>query len=230
MHPTRDHERSPRPAGSGSSKPLFDGHPVLTFREDADRRNFIKGAALVGVGATLVTALGGERAAYAAEGPSDMEILKYALTLEELEATFYTKALQGDLLSGRELELVTPIRDHEQQHVKAVKQAIKDAGGQVPDKPQFTFPDGTFTNKSKFLKTASTFEETGVDAYHGQITNIKSPDLLKSAASIAGVESRHAAILADLQGGDPFPAPFEDSKTMDQVLKAVDPYIEGNQS
>lgn len=230
MHPSRDRERSADRSGSGPSKLLFDGNPVLAFREESDRRNFIKGAAAVGVGATLVTALPAERAAAAQSNPSDLEILKYALTLERLEATFYTKGLENNLLSGRALELVSPIRDHEQAHVKAVTQAIKDAGGEVPEKPQFTFPDGTFSSKSKFLKLAVTFEEAGVDAYQGQVANIKSPELLKAAASIAGVESRHAAILEDLTGGDPFPAPFENRKPMGEILDIVDPFIEGSQS
>jgi hypothetical protein len=65
-----------------------------------------------------------------------------------------------------------------------------------------------------------------VTAYHGQVPLIESPDVLKAAASIAGVESRHAAILADLMGGNPFPAPFEASMTMEEVLAAAAPFIQ----
>jgi hypothetical protein len=41
------------------------------------------------------------------------------------------------------------------------------------------------------------------------------------------VESRHAAILADLTGGEPFPQPIEASLPMSAVLKAATPFIAG---
>ena len=49
--------------------------------------------------------------------------------------------------------------------------------------------------------------------------------MLGAAASIAGVESRHAAILAQLAGGKPLPNAFEQPKSMDDVLPTVKPYI-----
>jgi len=88
------------------------------------------------------------------------------------------------------------------------------------------YPDGTFTSRATFLKTASTFEELGVNAYHGQVTAIQSPAILGAAASIAGVESRHAAVIASLIGGKPFPAPLESAKDMASVLAAAKPFIQ----
>lgn len=207
------------------SATLFNGAPVLAFREEADRRTFLKGAALVGVGATFVAVTRSDPRAFAQGSASDLEILNYALTLEYLESEFYTLGLAGNILSGRELDLVTPIRDHEMQHVTALTKTVQDMGGTPAAKPTFMFPDGTFTDKSKFLAAASMFEELGVDAYHGQVPNIKSAAVLGAAAAIAGVESRHAAILADLTGGNPFPAPFEDNKTMAAVLELAGSFI-----
>ena len=91
-------------------------------------------------------------------GKGDIGILNYALTLEYLEAEFYTRGMQGSILKGRALELVSPIRDHEQEHVAVVTQTVKDLGGKPAAKPKFTFPAGTFTSKAKFLATASAFE------------------------------------------------------------------------
>ncbi|MEJ7658130.1 MAG: ferritin-like domain-containing protein [Hymenobacter sp.] len=82
---------------------------------------------------------------------------------------------------------------------------MKDLGGKPAASRGFQFPAGTFTSRTKFLSTASAFEELGVTAYHGQVPRIEDPDILKAAASIAGVESRHAAIVADLLGGEPVP-------------------------
>ncbi len=203
---------------------MFGGKPVMEIEDDLDRRNFMKWAGIFGVGATL--AVGGLKNFATAQVPdSDIDILNYALTLEFLEADFYRRGVGGGVLSGRELALVTPIRDHEEAHVGALTSTINDLGGKPVKEPKFKYPSGTFNNKAKFLETAATFEELGVTAYHGQVTKIKTLDILAAAAAIAGVESRHAAILADLTGGNPFPAPVEETQTMAQVLKAATPFI-----
>lgn len=208
-----------------TKKEIFGGEAVMSFENDHDRRNFLKWAGIVGVGSSLAVAGMGRDSVSAQAENSDLEILNYALTLEYLEADFYNQGIEQGVVSGRELALVKPIRDHEDAHVAALTSTINDLGGTPVEKPSFKYPDGTFNDKATFLETASTFEELGVDAYHGQVTKIKDPALLGAAAAIAGVESRHAAVLADLTGGEPFPMPVEDSKTMEQVLEAVKPFI-----
>lgn len=197
----------------------------MSFDNEQDRRNFLKWAGIVGVGSSLAVAGFSRGSASAQAEDSDLEILNYALTLEYLEADFYNQGVEQGVVSGRELALVKPIRDHEDAHVAALTSTINDLGGTPVKSPKFKYPEGTFNDKKTFLETASTFEELGVAAYHGQVTKIKDPALLGAAAAIAGVESRHAAILADLTGGEPFPAPVEDTKTMEQVLEAATPFI-----
>ncbi|MGS0688577.1 ferritin-like domain-containing protein [Nakamurella sp. GG22] len=209
---------------------IFDGKPVLEFSTGIQRRSFLKYAGLVGVGTGF--ALGGgflmapaAGAATAGIDMSDVDILNYALTLEYLEADFYSQGLQAGLLTDRELELVTPIGDHEKEHVTAVTAAVKAFGGTPATKPKITYPAGTFDSRDKFLANASMFEELGITAYHGQVPLIKDPDVLASAASIAGVESRHAAVIASIIGGKPFPNPIEKSASMADILAAVKPLI-----
>lgn len=208
---------------------IFDGKPVLQFSTDTDRRSFLKWAGLVGVGATYVVGGGllaaPSASAATAKASSDLDILNYALTLEYLEADFYAMGLSKDLLKDRELELVTPIADHEKQHVSAITDTINSLGGKPVSKPKITYPSGTFGSRDQFLATAAMFEELGVHAYHGQVPLIKSGDILGAAASIAGVESRHAAILAQLTGGKSFPSPFETPKSMDEVVAAITPLL-----
>jgi hypothetical protein len=212
---------------------IFDGKPVLEFSTGIQRRNFLKYAGLVGVGTSFAIGGGlftapaafGSTAVAAAIDSSDIDILNYALTLEYLESDFYAMGLQAGLLSDRELELVTPIGDHEKQHVAAVTGAVTSYGGTPVTKPKITYPAGTFDNRDKFLATASMFEELGVTAYHGQVPLIKDPDVLASAASIAGVESRHAAVIATLIAGNPFPNAIEKNASMTDVLAAVTPLI-----
>lgn len=223
---------------SGNKKDqIFGGRPVVTFREEVDRRRFLMGAALVGVGTTYVATQSGDlrsafsarsakaAAAGASASAADIDILQYALTLERLEAEFYKQGIDAGILEGRELELVTPIRDHEVVHVETVSATITGLGGEPAESPMFQFPEGTFTDKAMFLTTAGTFEELGVKAYHGQVPLIESPEILAAAATIAGVESRHAAVIADLLGGNPFPAPIEASLPMEAVLEAAMPFI-----
>jgi len=205
---------------------LFHGQPVMAFDTEDSRRKFLRGAALIGVGGTLAITRAGDRFALAQDASqNDLDILNYALTLEYLEAAFYTRALENNVVEGRELELVTPIRDHEQAHVDAISATISDLGGEPVESPRFRFPDGVLNNRGAFLETASTFEELGVTAYHGQVTNIENGDILAAAAAIAGVESRHAAIIAQISGGNPFPAPMEATATMDEVLEAAMQFI-----
>lgn len=232
---------------------LFDGKPVMEFENASDRRNFLRTAAKMGMGSALVfagVACNDDGAddldAGAATPPpveteepspdateeegaqvpaSDIDILNYALTLEALEADFYAQAMQQKVVSGRELDIVKSIGAHEAAHVDVLTQTIQDLGGEPVNAPKFKYPSGTFNDRGKFLQTASTFEELGVTAYHGQVTKIKTPDLLAAAASIAGVESRHAAVVAKLIDGQPFPRPVEASKPMDAVLKAAQPFI-----
>jgi hypothetical protein len=213
------------------NRKIFGGKPVLEFSSGVQRRSFLKYAGLVGVGAGFVigggvlTAPAAGAAEAAAADATDLDILNYALTLEYLEADFYATGLQAGLLTDRELELVTPIGDHEAQHVAAVTAAVTAFGGTPVAKPTITYPAGTFASRDSFLQTASVFEELGVTAYHGQVPLIKDADVLSAAASIAGVESRHAAVVASLIAGNPFPNPIEKNNPMSVVLAAVTPLI-----
>jgi len=214
-----------------SDKQLFGGESVLSFRLESDRRNFLRWAGAVGVGAALVAGgvaeapLASAAGKAAASTDGDLGILNYALTLEYLESDFYMKGISAGVLSGRELSLVKPIRDHEAAHVAALTAAIKAAGGTPVTKPGIKYPAGTFAGRKSFLTTAVTFEEVGVTAYHGQVPLITSGEVLGAAASIAGVESRHAAVIHDLLGTNPFPNKIEKHRTKSEVLAIVTPFL-----
>jgi len=225
-----------------SSEP-FDGQPVIYYEKEADRRSFLRFAGLIGVGATLVacgnnngssgstTSSPSTAPTTAAPSPSpaspfgegDIGILNYALTLEYLEADFYSKAPQA--LLGDDYKYIAPIAVHEAAHVQALLATLTKLNAKPVAKPTLKYPDGTFTDKAKFLATAQIFEETGVKAYHGQVTKVKDKAILGAAASIAGVESRHAAILNDILGMKQVPAPVEANADMAEIVKAVTPFL-----
>jgi hypothetical protein len=206
---------------------LFGGEPVMMFADDRSRRSFLKWAGLLGVGATLAAAGARSGFASAQADEGDIGILNYALTLEYLEEDFYGRGADSGLLKGRAGEIVAAIRDHETEHIAAIESTITDLGGTPVKKPKLDYPKGVFKDKRAWMETALDFSQLGVEAYHGQVKLIQSPELLMAAAAIAGVESRHAAVIAHLAGRQPFPAPIEQSAPKSRVLKTVKPFIAG---
>jgi hypothetical protein len=206
-----------------SDREAFGGHPVIWFGDRRSRRNFLQWAALIGVGGTW--AAGGRAHWASAQKSGDVDVLNYALSLEYLEADFYNRGGRVDSLSRRERRVVEAIGEHERAHVDAITQTIRDLGGSPVRKPRFKYPNGVFSERARYLRTALRFQALGVRAYHGQVTHIRSKAVLGAAASIAGVESRHAAVLADLVGRDPFPAPLERQASRRRVLEAVRPFV-----
>jgi len=207
----------------------------------ATRRGFLTTSAKVlgGGAAALVlagTSLAGGQSAAAA--PSDIDILNYALTLEHLEAAFYTEGLQrfsrGDFQSARFLrgfggraistayEYFQLIRDHEVTHVKTLIGVIQKLGGTPVGPACYNFG---YSTVDQFVKVAEALEDTGVMAYDGAIALIQSPDLQTAGATIATVEARHAAYLRLLNGNVPFPAAFDTPKTMQEILAIAGQFI-----
>jgi hypothetical protein len=153
---------------------------------------------------------------------SDVDILNYALTLEYLEAAFYDEAKTRVMGSGDLMNLINQLADDESQHVAALTEAIKGAGGKPVPAPKVAFP---YKDTAGFLKLAQTFEDTGVSAYNGAAPMITSKAVLGSAGSIVQVEARHAAAIRLQNMQEPAPDAFDPSLTMDQVTTAVQPFI-----
>ena len=160
-----------------------------------------------------------------AQGDGDVDTLNFALTLEYLEAAFYTEALKqvGDL-SGEVKEIATTIRDDESEHVDAIAATIKKLGGKPVAEPGVDFGKA-FANQKSFLTTAVTFEDLGVGAYNGAGPSIKSKDVLAAAGSIVQVEGRHAGIVRLLNGDKIAPSAFDKGIPMAEVLDKAKPFI-----
>ena len=189
-----------------------DGHTRASFI--ARTGAFIGGAAFFGSFAPAALAQGTPQ--------SDVDILNYALTLEFLEAAFYREALDKGALSGDDLRFAKVVEAHEQAHVDALKKTL---GGKATKRPTFDFK-GTTDSSSTFRSTAMTLEDTGVAAYQGQATNIKTKAVAQAAVSILPVEARHAAWIRSVIGGGsgtPNPAPdaFNPAQSMSEILAAV---------
>ena len=165
------------------------------------------------------------RQAMAQEGGGDVEILNFALTLEYLEAAFYTQALKRTKgLSSDVKSLATEIRDNEKEHVAALMSTIKDLGGTPVKAPGVDFGNA-FANQKSFLKLAQTFEDTGVSAYNGAAPGIESKDVLAAAGSIVQIEARHAAAIRLLNRKPISDGGFDKALDMQAVLDAVKPFV-----
>jgi hypothetical protein len=155
-----------------------------------------------------------------------LEVLEFALLLENLEAEFY-KAVLGvssstafneafapvrATLTADETAVMDQIRKHEVAHVSFLRAAITSLSATpttyTPANFDFTGGNGSgtgpfaaaTTDKAFLLAAAQAFEDTGVRAYKGQAGNLMSSDaLLEAALRIHAVEARHAAQIRKLR-------------------------------
>jgi rubrerythrin len=190
---------------------------VGVSRADLLRKAAIGGSALLASSAFLGM-IAGPAGAAATASAGDIAILNYALTLEYLEAAFYSEALaKGQIKNMHVLAFAKVVAKDEALHVGFLKGAL---GSAAVKKPKFDFK-GTTANQAKFMATAQVLEDTGVAAYLGQVGLIKSKKILGAAGSILPVEARHAGWVRNLNGVTGAPQAFEAPKTKAQVLAAV---------
>ena len=184
---------------------------------DGDSRAGFLRKAAVG-GAALVGAMAGAPAAGAATSPRDVSILNYALTLEYLQAAFYTEAEREGALRGKAARAAAVVGPVERAHVTAFRKVL---GRAAAKRPTFNF-QGTTENQGRFLETAVAFEDLAVAAYKAQAPRIQSPAVLAVAVSIHSVEARHAAWMRRLVGVLPAASPFDDGIGQAEAFRIVD--------
>ena len=158
------------------------------------------------------------RSALAQTGGGDLQVMSFALGLEQLEAAFYTAALKSAKLPADLKKLATEFGQHETAHVDALKLTLSQLGGQAPAPQNVKF---NVSDRSSFLKLAVALEDTGVGAYNGAGPQLKTPDLIAAAGAIVQTEARHAAALRFRAGQDPAPAAFDKGLSTQQVQAAV---------
>ena len=181
------------------------------------RAGFLAKAGLLGGGLIGSAALINPGIASAKTAGSDIAILNYALTLEYLEAAFYTEAEKMGALSGELALFAKVVGAHERAHVAGLKSVL---GRRAVARPRFNFR-GTTESAAKFAATAQVLEDTGVSAYAGQAPRVKANAILEAALAIHTVEARHASWIRDINGEPPAPAAFDQALTMGQGLAAV---------
>ena len=135
---------------------------------------------------------------------TDVGIFRFAHTLEQLEALFYTAVVGASNFStlftdANERELLTDIRNHEVIHEAFFRTALGTAA--VPSLAtslNSTTVNTILSSRANILNTARQFEDLGVAAYNGAGKYLKDARNLLVAGKIVSVEARHAAAIRDV--------------------------------
>lgn len=196
-----------------NEKHILESLEPEVLEKVASRREALFGLGRLGAGMALASVPLGlaamARGAFAQGGlPQQIvDVLNFALTLEYLEAEFYTRGVAASAAinfpSSTARETFRIIRDHEQAHVEFLQNAL---GSAAVAKPEFDFTAGgafpdVFSNYGTFVTLAQAFEDTGVRAYKGQAPNlISNKDVLTAALTIHSVEARHASKVRRMSG------------------------------
>ncbi len=161
--------------------------------------------------ASIPLALGSMfKTAYGQSSSSITDVLNFALTLEYLEAEFYTNIVgsPGYLTAPAPAQgALTKIRDDENAHVAFLKSVL---GSNAIAKPTFDFTAGGGSGTGPFagylgsyvvqLAMAQTLEDTGVRAYKGQAPAVQADKtVLTAALQIHSVEARHASHIRQMR-------------------------------
>lgn len=193
------------------------------FPPTSNRRKFLKGAGLAGVGLAAATLVSdklerGEQVVHAS-AYADSEILNFALNLEYLEAEFYAMATYGanlvtlgvissadesgpttgghkvpDFSSSPLAYVATQLRIDEIAHVKYLRSAL---GSNAVKKPAINLDalGYGFATLHSWLELSRQLEEVGMSAYLGAAPLINSSTNLTAAAEIMGTEAQHNGAL-----------------------------------
>lgn len=169
-----------------------------------------------------------EAGATDAESPKageDLEIVKFALTLEYVEADFYDQVVDGAFLSGEALELAKLIQQNEHEHVEALEALARKIDGKPDERPQTQFPLAGGGARDA-LRLAARLEAIGAAAYLGQADAIANREVLVALLSIHTIEARHAAGVSRLLGWEFTPdGAFASRRDREEVLDEVRQFI-----
>ncbi len=204
----------------------------VAIDREYSRRNFLKTAAWAGA-ALSAAGIGGFGVAvkkahavhegYAEAGP--VAIVSLAYQLELLEGTFYAEGVNAGIFNDYATTQIAAIRDHEMAHADALAGILGELGAAVPATPEFTFPEGVFSDPVAFLELGATLEPVGIGAYQGAAPALIGSEYLGPALSIHSAECMHWNAIKILQGVDPpNNVAFEEALPLEEVQAAAAPF------
>jgi hypothetical protein len=180
------------------------------------RAGFLRTAALGG--AAMLAAVATPSAS--AADVSDVDILRFGLRFERLQATFYTQAEElgtiASMADGKRRWART-LGAHERAHVKIIKDVL---GPKAEGPPTFDFGDANETGAA-FTRTAVAMEDLTVALLGGVTPRIRNRGLTAALFGLLTVEARHAAWARHLVGATPAPHAYDEPRSLASVRDAV---------
>ena len=199
---------------------------IVQSRRDVFARYAKAGGILAS--APLVLALASNEA-FGQELPSQIvDTLNFALTLEYLEAAFYSEGNKAGIIPSKYKAVFRTIGQHETAHVKLLQGVL---GSAAVSQPAVDFTAGgmyadVFENFDTFLTLSQTFEDLGVAAYKGQAGNLMgSNQVLTVALQIHSVEARHASEVRRIGLKLGWDGAFDKPMSKSAVLAAATPFL-----
>lgn len=181
------------------------------------RVDFLRKAAIGGGAVLGALSVAGTPAFAAGVSKVDRSILNYALSLEYLQAAFYTEAERRKTLRGETARQARTVGAHERAHVTALKRAL---GRDAIKKPAYNFR-GVTESPEAFRRTAVAFEDLSVAAYAGQAPRIESKEYLVAALGLLSVEARHASWIRRVAGQRPAARAFDEPQDRSEINELV---------
>ncbi|POR36034.1 Protein rds1 [Tolypocladium paradoxum] len=153
-----------------------------------------------------------------------------ALTLENLEETFYREGFQrfpdADFaalgLSERQVQDLKDIGRTEQAHVGLLQSSLAQGGVQPVQPCTYDFQ---FTNAAAMVQTAAVLENVGVSAYLGAAPLLADKGILGTAGSILTIESRHQSAIRVFARQAAIPQAFDAPLGPRAVFSIAKPFI-----
>ena len=180
----------------------------------ASRRAVLSAASLV-AGGILVAGIGAPALGSGSKA-GDVEILNFALQLEELKVALYTQALLHANLTGDLAQYARVVGRQEREHVAFLRKTL---GSAAQPAPAFDFGEAV-TDANNFGPAARMLEDLAVAAFDGQAANLTKLSLA-AVATIVSVEARHAAWMRELFGITPAVNAFDKPASRKSVDRLV---------
>ena len=127
---------------------------------------------------------------------SDAAVMNALLDLERTAVLAYSIGLRR--LSGAPRAVAARFLEHEREHERAVRRAIRGLGAQpTPARPARAYTSGfpRLRTAQEVLRFALDVENTQVSAYGDSLGSIVTPELRTELASILAVEAEHMSVI-----------------------------------
>jgi hypothetical protein len=163
-------------------------------------RRRLLAAAAASSSAVLLAACGGEDESEREEerDAADLEIVRFLLGIEDVEAAFWSEATsRGSLDAG---DVPATVARNEQEHVGVLERWVRKLGGDRPPPARTSFEAIFAAGPDEALSAGASLENLSAAAYLGQINRVQDRNLLASLLAIHTVEGRQAAALNRLAG------------------------------